>query len=267
MSYQLYPSDLTDREWDVIKNLIPPAKPGGRHREVDMRMLLNGIFYLVRTGIPWDYMPREYPPAKTIYHYFRQWRADGTWKKIHDSLRRRVRISEDRHPQPSAAILDSQSVKASDVGGPERGYDAGKMVFGRKRHLLVDCLGLVMVARVHSAATQDYDGARDVLEHVRNRFSRLRKIWADSRYKCNGLPDWVWGLRERGKIDLEVVERAPGQKGFAVLPRRWIVERTFGWLIRHRRLTRDYERLPESSEAMIYLAMTRNMTARLAPES
>lgn len=264
MSNQLYPSDLTDREWKRIKRLIPPAKPGGRPRDTDMRLVLDGIFYVLRGGIPWRYMPREYPPWETVYGYFRQWRLSGTWKRMHDKLRDMTRRRAGRKSQPTAAILDSQSVKTTDRGGPERGFDAGKNVFGRKRHILVDCLGLVLVAVVHSAGTQDYDGAREVLKGLRTALPRLRRIWADSIYERTGLVHWVWELRRRGRMVLEIVKRRDGQKGFHVLPRRWIVERTFAWLSFHRRMSKDYEALPATSETLIYVAMIRLMLARLA---
>jgi putative transposase len=263
MSYQLYPSDLADREWHVIKPKLPPAKRGGRPRSTDMRLVLNAIFYLDRTGCAWRYLPREYPPWETVYGYFRRWRAGGLWRRINDRLRSLVRQAEGRVSQPSAAILDSQSVKTTGRGGPARGFDAGKKISGRKRHLLVDVMGLVLIAVVHSAGMQDYEGARDVLAHLGRRFHRLRLIWADSIYGRSGLPEWARALRARRKLRLEVVRRQPGQEGFVVLPRRWVVERTFAWLGFHRRLSKDYEALPETSEAMIYVAMIRLMLTRL----
>lgn len=262
MSYQLYPSDLTDREWEYIKPLIPAAKPGGRKRKTDMRLTINAIFYVIRTGGQWRYLPREYPPWETVYSYFRAWRIAGVWERIHDRLRDLVREQEGRERQPTAAILDSQTVKTTDRGGAERGFDAGKQTFGRKRHILVDTLGLLLLVAVHSAGTQDRDGARSVLEPLANRFSKLRKIWADSIYN-GGIGEWVRNLRRRNRIDLEIVKRPDGVKGFLVLARRWVVERTFARLSFHRRLNEDYERLPETSEAFIRIAMIRVMLRRL----
>jgi putative transposase len=228
-----------------------------------MRLVLNAIFYLDRTGCAWRYLPREYPPWETVYGYFRRWRQSGLWRRLNDRLRSRVRQAEGRVSQPSAAILDSQSVKTTGRGGPARGYDAGKKISGRKRHLLVDVMGLVLIAVVHSAGVQDDEGAREVLAQLRHRFHRLRLLWADSIYGRSGLPEWARALRERRRLRLEVVRRQAGQQGFVVLPRRWVVERTFAWLGFHRRLSKDYEALPEKSEAMIYVAMIRLMLARL----
>lgn len=262
MSNQLYPSDLTDREREYIKGLIPAAKPGGRRRQTDMLLTLNAIFYITRTGCAWRYLPREYPPWQTVYGYFRAWRKDGVWERIHDRLRSLVREQEGRHRQPTAAILDSQSVKTTDRGGSERGFDAGKLIFGRKRHILVDPLGLLLLVVVHSAGTQDRDGARSLLAPLANRLSKLRKIWADSIYN-GGIAEWVRNLRHRNRIELEIVKRSAGQKSFQALPHRWIVERTFAWLSFNRRMSKDYEYLPETSEAFIRIAMIKLMLARL----
>lgn len=263
MSNQLYPSDLTDREWEYIKGLIPAAKQGGRSRQTNMRLTLNAIFYLTRSGCAWRYLPREYPPWQTVYGYFRAWRIDGVWERIHDRLRASVREQEGRERQPTAAILDSQSIKTTDRGGAERGFDAGKLINGRKRHILVDTLGLLLLVIVHSAGIQDRDGARIVLAPLANRFSQLRKIWADGIYN-GGIGEWIRDLRRRNRIKLEIVKRSDKRKGFQVLPRRWVVERTFAWLSFHRRMSKDYEYLPKTSEAFIRIAMIKLMLARLA---
>ena len=259
MARQAYPSDLTDGEWQIIEPLIPPAKPRGRRRSVDMREVLNAIFYLLRAGCAWRMLPHDFPLWYTVYHYFRRWREDGTFANINDVLRREVRVEAGRDPEPSAAIMDSQSVKTTEKGGVH-GYDAAKKVNGRKRHILVDTMGLLITVVVHAASVQDRDGAKLVIEKVRHILPRLRLIWADGGY-AGQLVEWV---RDLCHWVLEIVKRSDDVKGFQVLPRRWVVERTLAWLGRYRRLSKDYEYLTESSEAMIYLAMTRLMVRRLA---
>ena len=256
---QVYPTDLTDRQWDCIKELIPPAKPGGRPRTLDMRAVINGILYVVVSGCQWRMLPREYPAWQSVYTYFQQWRDDGTWQRLHDTLRAQVRRRAGRHKQPTAGALDSQSVKTTHLPGV-RGYDAGKKVNGRKRHLLVDTLGLLLAVLVTSAALSDPAGARLLLRRLGGACKKLRRIWVDGTYRGH-LLEWVI---LHCRFRLQPVLRSDEQKGFVVLPRRWVVERTFAWLTQCRRLGKDYEVLPCSSEAMIYIAMTRLMVRRLA---
>jgi len=275
---RLYPTDLSDAEWMILEPLIPAAKSGGRPPKWTRRQILDGIFYLVRSGCHWRLLPREFPPWKTVYHYFRAWRIDGTWERLNTILRERERSRQGRVPQPSGCIMDSQSARTTSVGGI-RGYDGGKKLSGRKRHLLVDTLGLVLTATVHAADIQDRAAVPQVLQGVKDVFGRLAHIWLDQGYTGAGK---AWIEQELG-WSVEIVKHAPrprgmwvfpGQevdptifqrpKGFRHLPRRWVVERTFSWFGQARRLSKDYERLPETEEAMIYITMSRLMLRRLA---
>ena len=260
-----YPSDLTRTQWRRLKRLLPAAKPGGRPRSVDLREVLNGIFYILRGGCAWRMMPHDFPPWSTCYDSFSKWRNDGTWAELNDALRTQVRHRDGRKTSPSLGIIDSQSVKTTEQGGPH-GKDAFKKVNGRKRHLVVDTLGMVVAAVVHSAGIQDRDGAKLVLKKMVGRFPRLTKILADGIYNGD-IADWA---KEMGGWILELVVRDPDEpeeerKKFKVLKWRWIVERTFAWLGRNRRMSKDYERTEESSESWIYVAMIHFMLRRLDP--
>jgi transposase len=260
MKNAFFETDLTDAQWEYLKPMLAQPKKFGRP-PTDRRVVLDAIFYVLKGGIGWRLLPKNFPPWKTVYHVFRAWSRDGTWAALNDALRVCVRVDEGRNAQPSAAILDSQSVKSDGHGGLV-GYDAGKKIKGRKRHLLVDTLGLVLGVVVTPADCPERAGAQQVLQQVGDWFKGLRRLWVDGGYTGEAFAQWVrdhWP-----KLEVEVVERSDTNAGFTVLPRRWIVERTFGWLMRHRRLARDYERTEASAESWIHLALIRIQLRRLA---
>jgi transposase len=265
-----YPTDLTNAQWAIIEALLPetePAAPGGRPPVHSKREIVNAILYLTRSGCAWRMLPKDLPPWRTVYGYFAQWRDDGTLDLVHDTLREELRATKEkkgrksRNPTPSGGVIDSQSLRGADtVSKATRGYDAGKKVNGRKRHIVTDTLGLLLIVMVTTASVQDRDGGADILKLTHKLVPTLRHIFADGGYAGR----LVAKAKRYWKITVEVVKKPPEQHGFSVLPRRWVVERTFAWLMRWRRLVRDYERFPETHEAFVKWAMVGLMLNRLS---
>jgi putative transposase len=272
-----YPSDLTDAEWEILEPLIPEVSEDATVPTISRREIVNGILYVLRSGCPWRLLPHDLPAWGTVYYYFRAWRIAGIWDKALEAQRRQMRHAQGRDEEPSAAVIDSQSIKTSAVRGPEKGFDMGKKIWGRKRHLLVDTQGNLMEVKVTAASDSDLSGGKRLLEPLKAFFPKMSLLWGDSHYGGQ-IVEWVkehvgWDVQTVRRLgtarDESLIEPKPKTKdshgGFTVLPRRWVVERSIAWITRWRRLCRDHEGLPETSEAFIKLSATRRMLSHLAP--
>jgi transposase len=255
-----YASNTTDEEWALIEPLLPAPSERGRPRETAMRKVVNAIFYIAQSGCHWRMLPRDFPPFTTVQYYFYRWRDDGTWCRVNHALVMRTRELEGREASPSAGIIDSQSVKTTEAAGP-RGYDAGKKINGRKRHLLVDTIGLMIAAIVHRADIQDRDGAPLLLATMRSAFPWLRHVFADAGYAGEKLRQ---ALAKLGQWTIDIVRRSDTAVGFEPQPRRWVVERTIAWLNRNRRLTKDFEATIQSAQAWLLIASVKLLSRRIA---
>jgi putative transposase len=255
-----YPSDLTDEKWAILEPLLPINSGPGHPLKTDLRAVINAIFYRIRSGCQCRYLPRDYPPAGTVYYHFRKWAKDKTWSRINEALRKQERIQRGRTPEPSGAIVDSQSVKTTEVGGT-RGFDGGKNVNGRKRHVMTDTVGNLLEVVVNAADTQDRAGAKAVIAKLSEQtIASIRLLWADGSYSGGPFTRWI---RDTLNAALEIGSRPPNSEGFVVVPVRWVVERTLAWLSRYRCLSKDYEHCTQSSEAVIYAASISTMLNRL----